>query len=859
MIDQVLGHYRIVQKIGSGGMGDVYRARDGRLGRDVAVKVLRPAAAGDPDRLRRFEQEARAAAALNHPNIVAIFDIGVHEGAPYIVSELLEGETLRQKLQSGPLSIRLAADYGRQIAAGLVDAHEKHIIHRDLKPENLFLTRDGHVKILDFGVAKLSSREAEGRDSQVGSMTTQTKVGTILGTVGYMSPEQLRGKPVDHRSDIFSLGAILYEMLSGSRAFHGETEVDTMMAVLNSTPRELTSARENLPVVFEQIIDRCVEKDPENRFQSARDLAFALSTIGASTASRQALVERTRWTKVRRYLPWMAGTVVLIGLALWLGKFLSPQDPLSYRRITFERGTVYSARFRPDGRSIIYGAAWNGQPLQVYSTVGDSPQAQPLELPGAYLFGISRDNELAIALRWIHTGHREVLNGVLARTPLAGGTPKEVQEDVRWADWSPDGRLAVVRSAAGHIRLEFPIGNVLYETTGSVSDIRFSLRGDRIAFMDHSFAFDDRGSVCVIDLAGKKSVLTRVWESESGLAWSADGNEIWFTAAPESFSNRALWAVDLAGRTRKILSMPAGFTLQDIASDGRVLITMDTERTAMEWVGGNGVPRDLSWYDWSIPRDITRDGQWVLFEDGGGPAGEDYAVAIRKADGSPPIRLGEGTVGGLSPDGKWALAILPGKADRISLLPVGTGQSREIPVPGVDRLQNGSARFMPDGKRVLVTGYRAGHSQQCYLVDLSGSVPPRPVAPEGSGAGLASPDGEYIAGIGLKGADGHSRITLFPVEGGTPRELSLTAPPYGVMQWSADSKALYLYRPGDVPLNVYRLDIATQKVTLVRDLAPADRGGLVFIGPAVTNYQASEFAYSYMQILSVMYVVTGLR
>ena len=247
MIGQVLGHYRIVEQIGAGGMGEVYRASDDRLGREVALKLLKPALANDPDRLRRFEQEARSAAALSHPNIVAVFDIGMHAGSPYIVSELLQGQTLRQKLLEGPLPVRQANDYAIQIAQGLVAAHEKHIVHRDLKPENLFITTDNRLKIVDFGIAKLTGREMAGEQS-VESMTTQTKVGTVLGTAGYMSPEQLRGRLVDHRSDIFSFGSILYEMLTGKRAFSGETEVDTMMAVLKEEPPEMVVSKQGIPL-----------------------------------------------------------------------------------------------------------------------------------------------------------------------------------------------------------------------------------------------------------------------------------------------------------------------------------------------------------------------------------------------------------------------------------------------------------------------------------------------------------------------------------------------------------------------------------------------------------------------------------
>jgi serine/threonine protein kinase len=273
MTGQTLGHYRVFEEIGSGGMGEVYRASDDRLGRDVALKVLKPSLANDQDRLRRFEQEARAAAALSHPNIVAIYDIGMHAGAAFIVSELLEGQTLRQRLFDGPLSLRQAVDYGIQIAKGLVAAHEKRIVHRDLKPENLFITRGDGVKILDFGIAKLTAPEL-GEDRSLATMTTQTKSGSVLGTVAYMSPEQLRGRPVDHRSDIFSFGAVLYEMLTGKRAFSGETQVDTMTAVLKEEPPEITLTRQSIPTAFEQIVRHCLEKEPENRFQSCTGLGI---------------------------------------------------------------------------------------------------------------------------------------------------------------------------------------------------------------------------------------------------------------------------------------------------------------------------------------------------------------------------------------------------------------------------------------------------------------------------------------------------------------------------------------------------------------------------------------------------------
>ncbi|HSS96213.1 MAG TPA: protein kinase [Terriglobales bacterium] len=860
MIDQVLGHYRILQKIGFGGMGDVYRAHDDRLDRDVAIKILRPGTVGDPDRLRRFEQEARAAAALNHPNIVAIYDIGTHDGSPYIISEMLEGETLRDKLVKGALSVRTCTDYGRQVASGLVAAHEKHIIHRDLKPENLFITRDGQVKILDFGIAKLTAHEDDENPDLI-SLTTQTKVGTVLGTVGYMSPEQLRGKTVDHRSDIFSLGAILYEMLTGTKAFQGETNVDTMLAVLNADPKELTASRENIPVVFEQIIHRCLEKDPENRFQSARDLAFALGTVSGTTSSRQIVVARNRWTKIRRYLPLAAAMLALVVLSLILERAFTPSKEVKYSQLTFERGTVYSARFRPDGNSVIYAAEWNGQPMEIYSTVGgDSPQSQPLGLKSEYLLAISRDNELAVALRWQHGAKLDETNGVLASTPLAGGTPREILEDVRWADWSPDKRLAVVHHTPGQMRLEFPIGKVLYQSAGGITHIRFSPQGDRIAFLEHPDPWDDRGTVCVVDMNGKMTSLSPMWSAAEGVAWSPKGDEIWFTATDKGTSNRKLMAVTLSGKRRTVLDIPGGLNLQDIASDGRVLITMDRERLAMEWSSGqNKVTQDLTWYDWSLVRDVSRDGQWVLFEEGSEPSGKEYTVGIRKTDGSPPIRLGDGTAGGLSPDGKWAASVFVGSPQHVSLFPVGPGQTRELTFPQFDFLANGTARYMPDGKHLLLEAREPGHSLRTYLIDLSGIQPPRPVTPERTAAILPSPDGKYLAGTGVPHANDPRKLTLFPLDGAPLIELAPTDPPWGVMQWSEDSKSIFVYRQGEAPVSIYRFDIASRKLTPVRDVMPANRAGVISVSPLMCDMHVAGCAYSYFETLSGMYVVTGLH
>src|SRR6266571_3024626 len=289
-----LGPYEILTPLGAGGMGEVYRARDTRLGRDVAVKVLPSSYADNKERLHRFQQEACAAGALNHPNILSIYDVGTHDGSPYVVSELLEGETLRQRISGAALAQRRAIDYALGIAHGLAAAHEKGIVHRDLKPENIFITKDGRVKILDFGIAKLTQADGSQSQTDIPTRRVVTDPGVVMGTVGYMSPEQVRGQKVDHRSDIFSFGAILYEMLSGRRAFHGESAADTMSAILKEDPPDLSDTNQNISPALERLVNHCLEKNPEARFHSASDLAFALEAIsGSSGVSTQTLTAMT--------------------------------------------------------------------------------------------------------------------------------------------------------------------------------------------------------------------------------------------------------------------------------------------------------------------------------------------------------------------------------------------------------------------------------------------------------------------------------------------------------------------------------------------------------------------------------------
>ncbi|HTW31469.1 MAG TPA: WD40 repeat domain-containing serine/threonine protein kinase [Candidatus Sulfotelmatobacter sp.] len=852
MNGRVVGHYRILEQIGAGAMGEVFRARDQRLGRDVAIKFIRPASGDNPDHLRRFEQEARAAAALNHPNILAIYDVGFEGSSPYIVSELLQGKTLRQRLLDGAIPTREAAGYGVQIAQGLVAAHERHIVHRDLKPENLFLTSDGRVKILDFGVAKLQATPEDNRGPE--SQTTVTKHGAIIGTVAYMSPEQLRAKPVDHRSDLFSFGAILFEMLAGCRAFRGETEVDTMTAVLREEVPLADLEEAAIPVGYQDIVKHCVEKEPENRFQSAKDLAFALQTL-SGTAGTSTTLSFHRAKRAGAILPWAAAAILAVTtVALALAHYLHPALPAPhYTRVTFEAGTVYSARFSPNGQSIVYSAAWNGKPTQLFSTVGNSLLSQPLEITDANLLGISRSNELALVVGGTHSGQLESIGGTLARAPLAGGAPREVMSEVRWADWNASGDLAVVHSVESHSRLEYPVGHILYESEGWISNIRFSPDGSNIAFMDHGTLWDNRGAVCVVDLSGHVRTLTRQWESEGGLAWRTDGKEIWFTAADKG-NNLSLMAVDLSGKLRTLLDLPVPITLEDISPDGRVLVSLNSKRLAMGYTAlGSKQDTDLSWHDWDNARDISPDGQFVLFEDASEAAGPAYQVVMRKIDGTLPVSLGEGSAGGMSPDGKWAISIPANGAPHITLLPIGPGQPRSFAVQGLDHINNIGARFLSDGQRIGVNGVVAGHAQRCNIIDIN-TGKAQPVTPDGLSCGAFSPDSRFLV------STAHDQtFAIYPIMGGTPRPIPNLHGNFVPVRWSQDGLHLYGYRSGEFPSRIYQVELATGKETVLQELRPGVPAGVVTIAPVVVSRDGKQYAYSYSQTLSVLWLISGLR
>lgn len=849
-----LGPYEILSSLGRGGMGEVFRARDARLGRDVAIKVLPAALARDTVRLSRFEMEARAIAALNHPNILAIYDVGTFGETPYLVSELLEGESLRAVLLKGPLSERVATNYASQIAQGLAAAHAKGVVHRDLKPENLFVTEEDRVKILDFGLAKsLPPFGSDGVTSEIPVGSALTSPGMLVGTVEYMAPEQLRGEPVDHRADIFAFGMVLFEMLTGTRAFKGAKSVDTITAILQQNPLERPEVSAVSPAL-QRVLSHCLEKDPRQRFQSARDLSFTLAGFSATATGVTGFVPVPAAPSRRRLLRVAAGVLLVlavVAISVWTGWRAQPVSAPEYHRLTYDKGTIYAARFGPDQKSVLYSASWGGNALQLFSTGVNAPSSRSLDVQSADVLAVSRAGQVALAVNGQPAVHLAVLNGTLAVMSIAGSAPRSLANDVRWADWSPSGELAVVRHEGGRSRLEFPLGKVLYETSGWISHIRFSPDGQSIAFLDHPSWSDDRGSVDIVDLAGKHRVLAGGWESEDGLAWNAQTGEIWVTAVKRGY-RRELNAVSTSGRVRLVLRVPGSLTLQDISPAGQVLVTFDDERLVMRGGSRSQPERDLSWFDWTIARDISADGKWVLFEESGEPAGSTYAVGMRMLDGSAPVQLGEGSACGLSPDDKMALVIQPGNPQRLELLPSGIGQPVDIPVGPLRTLQGGGGKFLPDGEHLAVNGALPGEALRTYLLSRTGGAP-KPITPPGVTAVLPSPNGKSVAGLNLEGD-----VAVYAVDGSGSHAIPGTAG-FTPIGWTSDGSSVYVYNATEKPARIYRQPVAGGAREPVREIMPADPAGIVYIGRISMTRDATAYAYNYYQVQSVLYVIDHLR
>ncbi|HEX7578876.1 MAG TPA: protein kinase, partial [Thermoanaerobaculia bacterium] len=667
-----------------------------------------------------------------------------------------------------------------------------------------------------------------------------------------------KGKPADARSDIFSFGAILYEMLSGQRAFHGDSAAETISAILREDPPDLSVTNQSVSPGLERIVRHCIEKNPEQRFHSAHDLAFDLEALsGVSVPRLEASALRVRGRSPS--LAAVAALVVALAAVLFAGRVIwkgSPASPPSFKRLTYGRGPVWSARFAPDGQMIVYAASWDGaQKPQLYSVRAESPESLRLALPSGRVESISSKGEmLMLDLLKFSTGYARV--GTLSQTPLSGSAPRELLEDVGNVDWSPDGgSMAVVRAPQWRYRLEFPTGKALYETTGWISFPRISPKGDSVAFLDHPVFGDDRGSVAIMNTSGKRKTLSTGWESMQGVSWSASGEEIWFTATPAG-SSRALYAVTPSGRQRPVATTPSGMTLQDISRDGRVLFIESNARLGfLGLVPGETKERDLSGLEWSYNPILSQDAKSVVFTEQGEAGGSGYSVYLRKVDGSAPVRLGEGSALALSPDGKWVLtALTRSTPSQIVLLPTGAGEPRPFPKDEIEHASGVFGAFLPDGKRIVFNGNEPGRPPRVFVQDLVGGAA-KPVTPEGVEARLLSADGTSLV---IRAPDQGSAV--IPLDGGPSRPIPGLEPGDRPLRFAADGRSLFIHSVArEFPARVLRLDVATGRREVWKELMPGDPAGMTMLSPAAISSDGKTILFIYSRVLSDLYLAEGLK
>lgn len=855
MIGAILRHYRIEAKLGAGGMGVVYRALDTHLDRPVAVKVLPSSAVGDADRRARFEQEAKSASALSHPNIITIYDVDSAEvdgqRVEFIAMQYVAGKTIEQLIGRKGLRLNDALRYAVQVADGLSAAHQVGIVHRDLKPGNVIVDEQGNVKILDFGLAKLTQMEEPDAFAATESVhvKAETEAGTIMGTVAYMSPEQADGHKVDARSDIFSFGAMLYEMVTGRRAFPGGSKLSTLASVLHREPAPLRPGEDHVPRELERIILRCLRKDPQRRWQNMADVKVAIEGVLEDLETPKTEIAAPASTNRFgiRMLVWIALIVLAVGAGAFIGwrALRSPQP--SFERLTYRRGNVAAARFSPDGQTILFSGQWGAEPMTIFSMRAGSRESRSLDLPEGRILSISSTGEMAILI-----GESLASAGTLARVPLSGGAPREVLENVNDADWSPDGtKLAVSHTVGQRTRIEYPIGTVLYEKEGRApTDLRVSPKGDLLVFFEYDDAVGDF-AVTLLDLHGKKRVLSRGWRTSQHLAWSPKGNEVWFGAAGKDGVNPGLQAVGLDNKERTLVETPAMMAVDDVSRDGRVLATTEDTRIGISALPpGAQQESDMSWFDASHAYDISADGRSILFLESSYVHQRNAAIYLRKTDGSAAIRLGDGNVPALSPDGKWVSCVISdGPQTRLTLLPTGAGEARSISTEGIHYVRD---EWFPDGLHILFTGNESNRPVRSFVQDVRGGKPV-PFTAEGTVARAVSPDQKY-ATIVVGG-----KLSLIPIAGGEPKNIASLEPDQVVIRWSGDGRYLYL-RQLEKPysMKIARLDVATGHQEPWKTLQPPDPVGVRMMDVAITP-DGSSYAYSFQRDIVTLFLVGNLK
>ena len=858
-----LGPYELLDSLGAGGMGEVYRSRDTRLQRDVAIKVLPATFSSDATRLKRFEREARAASALNHPNIVTIYEVGQSESTSFIVMELVDGKSLRELLSARPLPLRKVLSVAAQIADGLAKAHASGIVHRDLKPENVMVTSDGFVKILDFGLAKLTRPES-GESRPADAAPTMTDPDVVMGTIGYMSPEQAAGGEVGFESDQFSFGSVLHEMVTGKRAFERPTNPETLAAIIREEPEPIGVLNPAAPSQLRWIVERCLAKAPKDRYASTVDLARDLAIL------REHVSDLSSEARIRLGAPdrlWRWGTIGLAAalLATMAGMYVlggrverSQASPPRFRQLTFGNAGISTARISPDGQTIVYAAHWEGKPSELFTARTDSPEARSLGLSRTEILSISPSGQMALLLLSrsgpiFRAPHSDLVGreggfsvGTLAEAPIGGGAPRELLEDVYFADWSPDGRsLAVVRGVGTKNRLEYPVGRVLYENNQPFFfRPSISPSGDRVAFLY-------RRDLYVIEPGGRPHDLG---ERALEIAWCRATNEIWFNSVAGGTTE--LFAVRPGRPKRRLTALPGDFVLHDISTDGRALLGRISESS--EIFGdfpGEARPRDLSHLDRSVAVALAPSGDTVLFNDLGQSSRR--GVYLRRTDGSPAKRLADGYAWALSPDGKFALTSTQPEP-QLFLVPTGPGQPRPVATPGL--LRGGETGFLSDGRKIWFMAEHPTQGRRAWVQELDGGKP-RPVTPPGIVTPFVSGDGRFLCALAPDGA-----WYVYSME--TPASYKVVGllPGEKPTQWTADGDLLYVrsaneLSPGDstITTRIHRLDPRSGRRELWKEIRPINTSAGGGIGRILFSADGKTCVYTHHRYSSELFLVEGLR
>jgi Protein kinase domain/WD40-like Beta Propeller Repeat len=847
--------YRLEQELGAGGMATVYLAQDLKHDRQVAIKVLKPELAAVLG-AERFVQEIKTTAQLQHPHILPLFDSGSADGFLYYVMPYIEGETLRTRLdREKQLGIEEAVKITTEVADALDYAHRHGVIHRDIKPENILL-HDGRPMVADFGIALAVSAAAGGR---------MTETGLSLGTPHYMSPEQATAeKDITAKSDVYSLASVLYEMLSGQPPHLGGSAQQIIMKIIAEPVPAVTSLRRSVPPNVAAALMKALEKLPADRFESAKAFAEALGNpafttarAGAAGALMPAGGRGVRWL-VRS--PWWWATIaVAVALTAIVARRTAPTSTPTFTQRTFETGAIFNARFMPDGQTLVFsGMPDIGTVSRLYVIRPDHPDPAPIGPDSTNLLAVSRTGTLAILTHASYLSHRVFL-GTLATLSLGGEAPHEVTTGVREASWAPDDTsMAVVRISGGVDLLEYPVGTVLAHSSGYFSDPRVSPTGDALAYLEHPARYDDRGVAVITDRAGRTIARSPTFAALEGIAWRPDGRGILYSA-PETgdiASGYAVRELDRSGRDRLMLSGPGDLTVQDVSRAGRLLLTNDD--TPYDIIGrGPGAAHEtgMGVRGASAEPVLSGDGRYLAFSDASALGGPNYAVLLRRTDGSPPVRLGEGSPLALSADNRLALAAVLTTPPQLVAYPTGPGATRRLDTGQLQTLYGvGDLRVAGQDTIVFLCGAEAGQPGRCFIDSLPrGSI--TPVTPPGANRGWLSPDGSRV----LASDSGGFRI--YPVGGGAPLPalgLRLGELP---IRWSPDGRDVWVWTNPGAPatLHIDRLDPATGGRSPLVRIVPGDLSGVRGLYSLTLADDPQVYAYLKYVYRSRLYTVDGVR